>query len=423
MSRRETDPAIRTVAARPPASEVHGGAAALPVLVVAPQPFYEDRGTPIAVHQLLWALGRLGNSVDLLTYPVGRDVRLPGVTVLRIPNRFGIRAVPIGLSLRKLILDAELAVALRRRLRAQRYRCIHAVEEAAFPALFLGRRAGIPVIYDMQSSLPEQLAQHWMFRIPAVRAMLDACERWLLRGVAAVVSSAGLAARVHAVAPRAEVREWVYASEPYPIDQEQVERLRAELRIPGHARLVVYAGTFEDYQGLPVLLAAIPAVCRSVPDAVFVCAGGSSNDCRAVARTAARLNLDGRLRLLPRQPRERVAALLAMAAVLVSPRVYGQNLPLKIFDYLAAGRPIMATDIPAHRTILTPERAVLVTADAEGLARGIRDVLLDPALAGRLADAARTYAERHLGEAGFLRTVEELYDRVCAGETMSVRGS
>src|SRR5690606_1692413 len=101
----------------------------------------------------------------------------------------------------------------RHNFRTKRYRCIHAVEEAAFPALLLGRRAGIPVIYDMQSSLPEQLAQRRFFRIPVVRAMLEACERWLLRGVSAVMSSTGLAARVRAAAPQGHVGEWVYPSE------------------------------------------------------------------------------------------------------------------------------------------------------------------------------------------------------------------
>ena len=46
-------------------------------------------------------------------------------------------------------------------------------------------------------------------------------------------------------------------------------------------------------------------------------------------------------------------------AVQETARAYGGNLPLKIFDYLAASRPIVATDIPTHRTVLTEERAVL----------------------------------------------------------------
>src|SRR5215210_1753615 len=129
------------------------------VLFVAPQPFYEDRGTPIAVRQVLQALGQLGYAVDLLTYPVGSDVSIPGLRIFRGANPFGFRSVPVGLSVRKLLLDLALASALRAHLRSQSYTCVHAVEEMAFPAALLGRRYGVPVLYDMQSSLPEQLSR------------------------------------------------------------------------------------------------------------------------------------------------------------------------------------------------------------------------------------------------------------------------
>lgn len=393
-------------------------AAGQSILVVAPQPFLEDRGTPIAVYQLVEALSSLGYDVDVLTYPLGRAILLRGVRVFRVPNRFRIRAVPVGLSFRKLVLDVELTIALWRRLRARRYGLIHAVEEAGFPALFLGRRAGIPVIYDMQSRLPEQLAQHGFFRLRAVRAVLSACERWLLRGVTAVMSSTGLAAHVRSVVPAVHVGEWAYASEAGRVEREQSERLRVELGVPENARLILYTGTFEEYQGLHVLLSAIPEVCRSVPEAVFVWVGGSAGERRIVERKAAELELNGQLLLLPRQQRERVPAFLAVADVLVSPRVYGENLPFKIFDYLAAGRPIVATDIPAHRSILTPERAALVAPNAEGIAQGIRDVLLDPGLAARLASAAHEYADHYLGRSAFVKSVGELYRYVSGVEVV-----
>ncbi|MGH7719602.1 MAG: glycosyltransferase, partial [Gemmatimonadaceae bacterium] len=130
------------------------------VLVVAPQPFYEDRGTPIATRQLMQAFSHLGYGVDLVTYPIGRSIDIPGVTYHRAANPLRIARVPIGFSMRKIALDAMLIGTLHERLRARRYAFIHAVEEAAFPAVVLGRRYGIPVVYDMQSSLPEQLMKH-----------------------------------------------------------------------------------------------------------------------------------------------------------------------------------------------------------------------------------------------------------------------
>ena len=101
---------------------------------------------------------------------------------------------------------------------------------------------------------------------------------------------------------------------------------------------------------------------------------------------------------------------LAMADVLVSPRAFGGNLPLKIFDYLAAGRPIVATDISTHRAVLTQHTAVLVQPNAEALADGIVSILRSPSKARELGDAARRYAIEHLGWSRFVNTVDEIYE-------------
>ena len=139
------------------------------VLMVAPQPFYTDRGTPIAVRQVLEALGELGQPVDLLTFPIGADPTLPGLRIFRSGNPLRIRRVPIGLSMRKVALDISLLAAFRRRLASESYWCIHAVEEAAFPAAILARQYGIPLLYDMQSSLAEQLTRVGPLGLPRSR--------------------------------------------------------------------------------------------------------------------------------------------------------------------------------------------------------------------------------------------------------------
>ncbi|MGN6393538.1 MAG: glycosyltransferase family 4 protein [Gemmatimonadales bacterium] len=377
------------------------------LLVVAPQPFYQDRGTPIAVRQVLQALSELGRQVDLLTYPVGADIEYPGLRIFRASNPVSYRTVPIGLSLRKLVLDVSLVAAMRTRLARERYAAIHAVEEAAFPAVLLGRQHGVPVLYDMQSSLPEQLSRLPGFRTGGARRMFERVERWLLRRSTLVVTSAGLASRVRATTPRVPVREWHFPSAPTHADRRSIEALRERLGIHPASPVVLYSGTFEVYQGLPELIGAIPAVRACCPRAVFVFVGahGSSE----VLAPAEALVSAGALRIVERQPRDEMPAFLGLADVLVSPRAYGGNLPLKIFDYLAAGRPIVATDIPTHRSVLSEDRAVLVPPSTPALAEGIISLLEDPARASRLGAAGRHYAATHLGWVRFRDSVDSLY--------------
>ena len=98
--------------------------------MAAPEPFYEDRGTPIALRYLLRALAEIGYQVDLVTLPIGTDVALPGLRILRLPNPLHIRRVPIGFTWRKLSFDLSMRVELARRLATGAYACVHAVEEA-----------------------------------------------------------------------------------------------------------------------------------------------------------------------------------------------------------------------------------------------------------------------------------------------------
>jgi glycosyltransferase involved in cell wall biosynthesis len=395
--------------AEPPPGPVTARARASRILLVAPQPFYAARGTPIAVLQVLTALSGLGYDVDVLTYPLGEEVALPGVRLVRSPNPLGLRRVPIGFSWRKLLLDAAMLPQLARAMASGRYACVHAVEEMAFPAIALGRRFGVPVIYDMQSSLAQQLATRAGFALPPVRRLLDAAERWLVRNATAVAASTGLAERVRRVAPGTRVVEWRFSGVGLPTHPADLGALRRGLGISPTARVVLYCGSFEPYQGLGALLEAIPGVRARVGETVFVLVGSDGTSADTLGAKARALVATGALRVVERRPRQEIPRFLALADVLVSPRSYGDNLPLKIFDYLETGRPIVATDIPPHRALLGEERAVLCAPEARAIADAVTAVLTDPARAERLGTAARHYAERQLGWRRFVLTLGELY--------------
>ena len=106
------------------------------VLIIGPQPFYEDRGTPIALAYISQALAELGMQVDLLTYPIGSDMHIEGTRIVRAKNPLRIDSVPIGFSLRKLLLDGPLFLEASRLIKKNEYFRIHAVEEAVFAAIF-----------------------------------------------------------------------------------------------------------------------------------------------------------------------------------------------------------------------------------------------------------------------------------------------
>ena len=111
-----------------------------------------------------------------------------------------------------------------------------------------------------------------------------------------------------------------------------------------------------------------------------------------------------------------------MADVLVSPRAYGDNVPLKIFDYTLSGKPVVATDIVAHRSILDERTALLVECSAEGLASGIRQLLLEPETGRKIAAAALSMASAAPGKEAYMGLVESLYAATLEAGKQAARG-
>src|SRR5438105_304326 len=103
------------------------------ILLVAPQPFYQERGTPIAVRLLVQTLCSHGHAVDVLTYHEGADLDIEGLRIIRTPAVPGVRNIPVGISWQKLVCDLLLCARLLSLSLTHRYDVIHAVEEGIFP--------------------------------------------------------------------------------------------------------------------------------------------------------------------------------------------------------------------------------------------------------------------------------------------------
>ena len=129
------------------------------ILMIAPEPFFEPRGTPFSEYHRIRALIELGHTVDLVTYPFGENVTMPGLRVFRCRRPPFIRRVRIGPSMAKVPLDLSLAASAFRRAIAGRYDAVHSHEEGAAIGMVLAALLGVPHLYDMHSSLPQQLGE------------------------------------------------------------------------------------------------------------------------------------------------------------------------------------------------------------------------------------------------------------------------
>src|SRR5438876_898976 len=290
--------------------------------MIAPEPFFEPRGTPFSEFHRIRALTDLGHEVDLVTYPFGEDVTMAGLRVFRSWRPPFVRAVQVGPSLAKIPLDALLTLAVLRRALVQRYDAIHSHEEGGLIGAALAALLRVPHLYDMHSSLPQQLTNFAFSQSRVMRRLFVAAERLMIRGSrVVVVICPTLEATVREVDPRAHtvLIENAPGSADESATAEQAAAVRRAFGFASSTPLVIYTGTFEAYQGLDLLFDATAIVRRARPDARLLLAGGKPEHVRRARELARTAGVDDVVVFAGERPAADIPAYLRAADVLVSP--------------------------------------------------------------------------------------------------------
>ncbi|MGH7451741.1 MAG: glycosyltransferase [bacterium] len=398
------------------------------VLMIAPQPFFQPRGTPFSVLHRLKALSKLGYRIDLVTYHLGQDVEIENVNIHRAQGVSWVKEIAIGPSKTKLLLDAFVYRRAVELLRRQRYDLIHTHEEAGFFGIRLSRKFGTLHLYDMHSSLPQQLSN---FKYSQAKALLHLFERL----------EAGTINSAHAVITICpELFNYVKTRFPEKYNKlienvadnalvfgehsqngnGKIEAAELACRYGLAAKIngtngkngavtVLYTGTFEPYQGLDLLIEASQPVLSRHDNVRFLVVGGKPEQVAQYQEKADRLGVSGKFIFTGQRPPEEIPLFMCLADLLVSPRVAGNNTPLKIYSYLRSGIPIVATDHLTHTQVLNAEVAVLTDCTPPAFASGILRVLEDRAYGKNLAQRAHVLAAREYSYEAYLQKTKEIY--------------
>jgi glycosyltransferase involved in cell wall biosynthesis len=385
--------------------------------MLAPEPFFEPRGTPFSEYHRIKALGELGHHVDLVTYPLGRDVELPNLRIFRGLRPPFVRKVPIGPSVTKAVLDGLMLITILRRAMSEEYDAIHSHEEMGLVGVWLARWLGIPHVYDMHSSLPQQLNNFKYSRSAMLRGMFAWAEGEMVHKSQVVITIcqelqntvAGLGA-----GERSLLIENVMGGDVDEAPSQSGAAIRSAWGIAATAPLALYTGTFEAYQGVDLLIEASAIVARRRPDARVLVVGGEPAQVEAARAKAAAAGAAAVLVFTGQQPAKDIPGYVQAADLLVSPRVRGTNTPLKIYSYLRSGKPIVATNLLTHTQVLTPEIARLVEPRAEPLADAMLQLIDTPDERGRLAAAAQKVAQQKYSRESYLRRTAQAYARLGA---------
>lgn len=388
-------------------------------LVIAPQPFFSPRGTPFSVYYRTMISSELGVEIDFLTYGQGQDVDIPGVRFIRTPAFNFLGKIKIGPSGLKLFHDIFIFLWMFLLLLRHRYKVVHAHEEAVFPALLFKPIFRFKLLYDMHSSLPQQLSNFNFTKNKSVIRLFEWLENKSLAHSEAIITICpDLYNYVNKVLPgnkrnfliENSILEPVkLAGQPAPSAGEQTPDL--PVAIPDKFKhLAVYAGTLESYQGIDVLVKSIPHVAAQNPDVGFIIVGGTKEQVAEFSQLAHRLNVADKIVFTGRVPQAVALAYTNQASVLLSPRSSGTNTPLKIYQQIASSIPLVATAIYSHTQVLSEDESFLVELTPQDMARGILEALAPDGQGKQKADKARDLYDKKYSRPVYVRKLKAVLE-------------
>ena len=387
------------------------------ILMIAPEPFFEPRGTPFSEYFRIKALCELGHRVDLVTYPIGEDKDIEGLKIFRCFRPPFIKAVKTGPSAAKLALDFFLFFkALARALRGG-YDLIHTHEEANIMGAVLNRITKTPHLYDMHSSLVQQMENFKFTKSKMITGFFKWIEKISLRNARSVIVicrslydyAAGITNK-----EKLTVIENFMDDTPAERDREKLEQVKKEIGSQNW-KIITYTGTLETYQGIPLLIDSMMHLAES-PEHVqgkngfrLVLIGGKPAQVEAMKTLVKEKGLEDRVLLLGSKKPEEIPYYLEASDVLVSPRILGTNIPLKIYSYLKSGVPVVVTNLYTHTQSINEDIAILVEPEAAAFAQGIRDAAAEKGKT--VTRNAAEFCRRNYSNARYLELVTEALNK------------
>lgn len=377
------------------------------VLHLAAMPFPSVQGTQAAVRAMIDAEHEAGLAPQLLTYAHGGYELTPPWPIHRIADVARDRSLRSGPSWRKVIADAQLAIAARRLAGSLAPELVVAHHvEAATAALTAGAR---PLVFVAHTALGPELPAYLPDRAAKLAARAgDALDVALVRRAGAVAAVSPLLARMLSERAEREVRylpvPWTAAA---PIDAAERQKARTRFGMSATEPVLLYAGNLDAYQGLDVLARAFAITHERREDARLLVATASDPD--ALEKALWSLGCRDRVIFAPLadEPDRRIAH--AAADVALVPRSVAGGLPIKLLDALARGLPAVVTRRAAAGLALEGAALIAADDDPEALAAAALIAVEARETAGALGRRGVEYIQREHSAARYLEAI-----RACA---------
>lgn len=361
----------------------------LNIAVVAACPFPAPRGTPIRIQRLAEAVAARGHRVHVVTYHYGSGEVAPGLTIHRTPRVRPYYELAPGPTFMKLaVLDPLLTVKLWQVLRQHPIDIIHAHHfEGLLVAQAARLRTGIPLVFDAHTLLRSELPLYRLgLPLRAKKAIALTFDRRL-----PIMSD-------HVVSVTERIRDRLLELHALPADGVSVVRNGADLhlfRASSNRRgaaspTLIFTGNLAPYQGIDLMLRAFRMILDRRSDVrLKVVSDSSFERYDALARE---LDIRNAIDVLPARFEE-IPGQLAEATVAVNPRTDCDGIPVKLLNYMAAGKPVVSFAGSAPGVRHRESGWLVPDGDVQGFAEGALTLIENAGLADTIGSGARRFVE------------------------------
>lgn len=344
--------------------------------MIAPTPYFSDRGCHVRIYEEARALMARGHQVRIVSYHLGRDLEpVPvdrGITVPWYHKR------EAGPSWHKLYLDLLLLYAAVRTAYRFRPHLIHGhLHEGALVGWLVARLRGVPLVFDYQGSLAGESLNHGFFKAGSLLHRLFRLIEGGINRLADVVITSSTAGRDELVAGGLAEQRVI----PFPdgVDTRifrphDRRSARKHLGISDELPLVVYLGLLNRYQGTDLLLKAAVVLKERKCTFHLLVMGFPDEEYRVLAE---KLKLAGFVTFTGRVDYTEAPFMLSAGDLAVSPKLSATEANGKLLNYMACGLPTVCFDTPVNRELLGDDGIYARAGSVEELARCIEQALVD----------------------------------------------
>ena len=312
--------------------------------MLAPTPFFSDRGCHIRILNSYLKLKKEGFEIDLITYPLGRDIL--NIKPIRVSKVWGYKKISPGFSIYKPFLDILMYVKAKKLMKEREYDFIYShLHEGALIGILLKKKFGKKVVFDAQGSLTGELSSQGTIKKRGLASkIIWSMERYIIENSDEIITSTEGLKKF--MLTNFKIKK-ISIQKDFP-DKKlfNINVNPARLNLPKNKKIVVYLGGLQLYKGINYLIKAIPFIEKEFH---FLLMGYPIDNTK---RLAKKLRIEDRITFTGAIPYEKAASYLKLGYIAISPKTLESGeANAKIYNYIAMNLPVVSFDMPETRQI------------------------------------------------------------------------